>query len=92
MGELVTSQVGVKGGWQLARTPNGITLRDIYRAVEGGTLFPLHGNTPNPRCPVGSSIQSTLIGHFEEAQLALEKDLARTTVADLVQQIRAHAR
>ena len=89
---LVISQVGVGGGWQLARPPKGITLRDIYRAVEGGTLFPLHSNTPNPRCPVGSTIQSALSGHFEEAQLALEKDLERTTVADLVKEIGTLAR
>lgn len=89
---LVTSQVGVKGGWQLARSPKGISLRDVYRAVEGGTLFPLHSNTPNPRCPVGSTIQSALTGHFEDAQLALEKNLERTTIADLLQEVSTLAR
>ncbi|WNG38997.1 Rrf2 family transcriptional regulator [Archangium violaceum] len=89
---LVTSQVGPGGGWQLVRPPRGITLRDVYRAVEGGTLFPLHSNTPNPRCPVGGTIQSALTGHFEEAQLAMEKDLERTTIADLVQEVKTLAR
>jgi Rrf2 family protein len=89
---LVTSQVGVKGGWKLIRPPKGITLRDVYRAVEAGTLFPLHSSTPNPLCPVGRTIQSALAAHFEDAQLALEKDLERTTIADLLQQVSTLAR
>ncbi len=83
---LVSSQPGAGGGWQLTRPPKGITLRDIYRAVEEGALFALHSNTPNPQCPVGRNIQRVLGGHFEAAQLALDKDLERTTIADLVQE------
>ena len=85
---LVVSQGGPGGGWELSRAAKSITLRDIYRAVEGSTLFPLHSSTPNPRCPVGSTIQSALTGRFETAQHALEKDLERTTVADLLHQLR----
>jgi Rrf2 family protein len=89
---LVVSQGGPGGGWQLSRLDKSITLRAIYRAVEGSTLFPLHSSTPNPRCPVGSTIQTALTGHFEAAQQALEKDLERTTVADLLRQLRARSR
>lgn len=90
--KLVVSQGGPGGGWRLVRSPRAITLRDVYRAVEGSTLFPLHSNTPNPRCPVGSTIQRALMGHFESAQLALEKDLQRITVADLVKEVRSMKR
>jgi len=90
--KLVTSQGGPGGGWQLVRSPQAITLRDVYRAIEGSTLFPLHSNTPNPRCPVGSTIQRALTGHFESAQIALEKDLDRITIADLVKEVKSMAR
>ena len=90
--KLVTSQGGPGGGWQLIRTPHRISLRDIYRAVEGSTLFPLHSSTPNPRCPVGSTIQGMLAHHFEAAQHALEDDLARTTLDDLVKEVKTMAR
>lgn len=88
---LVASQAGPGGGWQLLRSPGKITLRDIYAAIEGSTLFPLHSATPNPQCPVGSTIQSALEGHFLSAQHVLEKDLHRTTVAQLVMDVKALA-
>ncbi len=90
--KLVTSQGGPGGGWLLAQSPQRIRLRDVYRAVEGSTLFPMHSSTPNPRCPVGSTIQSALKNHYEEAQFSLEKDLERTTIADLLLEVKALAR
>jgi len=88
--KLVASQAGPTGGWRLSRPPQGITLRDIYRAVEGGALFPLPPKTPNPRCPVGGMIQQTLERHIQAAQFALEKNLERVTIADLVQEVRSN--
>jgi len=88
---LVGSQGGPGGGWQLRRRPEKITLRDIHVAVEGASLFPLHSATPNPRCPVGKHIQSALTGLFRSAQEALEADLARTSLAHLVQDLQARA-
>jgi Rrf2 family protein len=89
---LVTSQGGPGGGWQLTRPAKGITLRDVYRAMDqGGSLFPMHPAEPNARCPVGGRIQATLSGHFDNARHALEKELERTTIADLVSQVRKEA-
>jgi Rrf2 family protein len=90
--KLVRSQGGPGGGWQLVVPPGRITLRDVYRAVESGPLFPLHAGTPNARCPVGRTIQAAVSGHYEEAQLAIEKDLARTTIGDLLQEVSTLAR
>jgi len=88
---LVRSQGGPGGGWALLRPASWITLRDVYRAVEGEELFPLHANAPNPRCPVGRTIQAALAGHYREARLAVELDLSRTTIATLVEEVRALA-
>jgi Rrf2 family protein len=85
---LVSSQGGPGGGWRLLQSPQKITLREVYRVVEGSTLFPLHTSTPNPRCPVGSKIQPVLASHFKSAQVALEDDLDRTTIADLIGEVR----
>lgn len=90
--KLVRSQGGPGGGWRLVVPPKGITLRDVYRAVESDALFPLHTSIPNPRCPVGSTIQSALVGHYEEARLALERDLERTNIADLLEDVSTLAR
>jgi Rrf2 family protein len=81
--KLVGSRGGGGGGWSLLRAPAAITLRDVYRAVEGPALFPLHPQQPNPRCPVGHDIQRVLAEQYELANQALEARLAATTIADL---------
>lgn len=54
---LVRSQSGAGGGWELATDPDAITLAQLRHAVEKEGLFELHRRRPNPRCPVGRSIQ-----------------------------------
>ena len=88
---LVRSQPGPGGGWYLLRPARGITLRDVYRAVEGAGVFAMHANTPNPRCPVGANIKDILAGRFEDAQLALEAALERTRISDLLGEVRTRA-
>jgi Rrf2 family protein len=85
---LVRSHPGPGGGWQLARPARGITLRDVYRAVEGEGLFAMHASEPSPRCPVGASIREILIGRFDDAQLAMEAALQRTRISDLLGEVR----
>jgi DNA-binding IscR family transcriptional regulator len=84
---LVASQGGPGGGWHLLRDPRELDLGQVFEAVEGSALFPLHAATPNPRCPVGKHIQEALAGIFQEAQAALAQNLSRTTIAALVQDV-----
>lgn len=90
---LVRSQGGAGGGWRLARDAETITLRDVYRAVEeeDEAVFPLHHRPPNPNCPVGRHIQRALAVHFAAATRAMEDELARRTVADVLREVRALA-
>ena len=88
---LVSSQGGNGGGWRLAGDPAAITLRDVYRTVEDEALFPLHHRPPNPHCPVGRHIQYALRGHFAAAAGAMEQELARTTIADVLREVLARA-
>ena len=90
--KLVRSQGGPGGGWQLLKDPGQITLRNVLVCVDGTAIFPLHSAEPNPRCPIGKAIQSLLAGPFRSAQDALEADLDRTTIADLVASVPAPAR
>jgi Rrf2 family protein len=90
--KLVRSRGGPGGGWQLVRAPAAITLRDVYRAVASGALFALQSSSPNPRCPVGRTIQGALTSRFDAAHLAMERDLEHTTVADLLADVERAAR
>lgn len=85
---LVTSQPGPGGGWQLLREPRKINLRDVLLAMNGDCPFPLPAAPPNILCPVGKAIQDILTGRFRAAQEAMERDLARTTLAHLVHDVK----
>lgn len=86
---LTTSQLGVGGGALLARPADGITLLDVYRAVDEGDLFTLHNAPPNPLCPVGRNIQAALLETMTRAQRALENELAAQTIATVTQDVLA---
>jgi Rrf2 family protein len=87
---LVQSQPGSGGGWKLASDPAALTLADVRRAVQEGSPFSMHPQMPNPACPVGRSIQQALLPLFQQAERALEDDLAQTTLLSLLDSVKEH--
>jgi DNA-binding IscR family transcriptional regulator len=85
--DLVVSQPGVGGGWQLCRDPETITLLTVYKAVHEGDLLSMHTRQPNLDCVVGRNIQEALTFYFHEAELAFEQSLAQQTIAQVLQTI-----
>jgi Rrf2 family protein len=84
---LVSSRPGVGGGWQPLADPEKTTLADVWRAVQGDDpVLGLHEASPN--CEVGQAIQGELAGIDREVATALERELERTTVADLTRATR----
>lgn len=77
------------GGTYLRCDPATLTLLDVYRAVDAveGALFSIHEH-PNPHCAVGRHIQAALDGKLARAQAALERELAATTLAQMVADVR----
>jgi len=74
------------GGASLLKSPDQITLLDIYRAVEvteENQLFGIHENS-NIACPVGRNIEHVLQEELRDAQSAMEQRLAQTTVGQLI--------
>lgn len=88
-GGLVTSQTGPKGGIQLARAAEEITLRDVYRVIENEHLFSLHASEPNPECTVGGHIQPVLTAVFDAASEGMQRVLDQYTIADLTREVLA---
>jgi Rrf2 family protein len=89
---LTTSQLGTGGGALLAKPASRITLRDVYRAVGEGELFAMHRERPNPACPIGRNIQAALERHIDAASAALEDELARITIGDVLTDVRKQER
>ncbi|HEY9899092.1 MAG TPA: Rrf2 family transcriptional regulator [Pantanalinema sp.] len=86
---LTTSRLGAGGGALLARPAEAITLLEVYRAVEDGHLFAMHHETPNPLCMVGRNIQGALERTIDDAQRALEAELAGKTIAGVLGEVLA---
>lgn len=71
------------GGTTLARSPDSISLWDIFTAVESGNtndIFAFHRH-PSETCPVGSSIFELLHNHLDDAVGALKKELSNVTLS-----------
>lgn len=82
---IVEIKAGV-GGASLAKSPNEITLLDIFKAVEKEeSLFHFHEN-PNPQCPVGRTVHSVMDGKLDNIQSAMENEMAKITLKQLVKE------
>ncbi len=78
------------GGTTAARPIQEISFYDVYRAVdllEEGMLFHFHEN-PNPCCPVGKNIHNALDGKLADIQEAMESEMKKYTIADVVSEIK----
>jgi Rrf2 family protein len=81
--KLVRSVAGRCGGFELERKPDGITLADIYHAVEDESMFRMHKTDPNSQCPVAKQMKSILSEPLKTAETALSNSLARTSLQDV---------
>lgn len=78
----VASRPGAAGGWSLALPAGEIRLDAIWRCLrDGEPLVGLHG--PDPACPVGALIETSLVDLGASVTRAVERELAATSVADL---------
>jgi Rrf2 family protein len=80
---LIRARLGPRGGFELARPAEDITLRDVFAALESGELFTEHRSPPSASCPVGAHILPILREATAPAVEALQRELSRTTVADI---------
>jgi Rrf2 family protein len=85
--KLVSSTAGRSGGFLLGRTPERISLADIYNAVEGGKIFKMHKPDPHSKCPIAVMIGNIIAKPLHDAETALEKSLATTTLKDVALQL-----
>lgn len=87
--KLVDTCKGAGAGTRLSRAPSRINLAEIYRSVENCEPFATPRGKPNTACPVGNCIREALDKVFVSAQLALERDLEKTTLAGLIDTVKA---
>ena len=87
--KLVDTCKGAGSGSRLSRSPGRINLAEVYRAVEAAEPFASPSRKPNSACPVGHCIRATLEKVFTSAEAALERDLEKTTLANVIEEVKA---
>jgi Rrf2 family protein len=80
---LVESCKGVNGGTVLARPAGKISLAEIYRAVDEDAPFHIPEQR-NPDCVIACKVQKTLAAVLDRADEAMQKELRRTRLADVL--------
>ena len=87
--KLAKTTVGKSGGYDLARSPKSISLLDIYAAVNPPSAFAIHTYPKSKGCVVSCNIKEVMSDVLLGTQEAVERDLRRTTLADVVSKIRS---
>ena len=87
--KLIDTSKGAGAGSRLSRSAARINLGEIYRAVEDCESFGTPTKKPNDKCPVGHCMRKALEKVFASAQEALERDLEKTTLAGLIETVKA---
>jgi len=72
---------------KLSKSPDEITLLDVYLATKGDKqLFTLDTNT-NPDCIVGGNIQKVLGAYYEDAKMAALRKFNNVSLQDIIETI-----
>jgi Rrf2 family protein len=87
--KLVDTCKGSGSGSRLSRSPRRVNMAEIYRSVEGSESFAIPSQKPSAACPVGRCILEALAKVFASAQSAMERDLEKTTLADVIDTVKA---
>ena len=80
---LLTSEKGHAGGWRLAKPAQGITLADIYLALDERLVSGNDGAIEPSHCNVESNLQSRVAEVLDEIEENLVKRLRETSISDV---------
>jgi Rrf2 family protein len=81
---VIVKHGGKDTGWKLAKSPEIITLQDVYEAIVEKPLFERHHSKPNTNCVIGKGILSVLDPVFEQSESAMKNQLKQYTISDLL--------
>jgi Rrf2 family protein len=89
---LIVTTRGKNGASALTRSPEQVTLLDIYRASAAPPAFAIHKYPVEKKCPISRNIKGCMSSVLKRAQNSFETSLDRITLADVVGEIRRASR
>jgi Rrf2 family protein len=85
---LIVTTRGKNGASTLTRSPEQVTLLDIYRASAAPPTFAIHNYPVDKKCPISRNIKGCMSSVLKKGQSSFESALDRITLADVVGEIR----
>lgn len=79
---LLISEKGHAGGWKLAKSPQEITLADVYVALDE-SLIPVIDDALIPSCSVEHALRKRVKSVMQDIERALIERLGETTISDI---------
>lgn len=79
---LLASEKGHAGGWRLARSPQEITLADVYLALDE-SLVAAGGEEDAPSCSVEHALHRKVSAVMEDIEQSLIDRLRETSIAEI---------
>jgi Rrf2 family protein len=89
---LVRTTRGKNGASSLRRSPEQITLLDVYCASAAPPTFAIHSYPVEKKCPISRNIKGCMSSVLKKAQNSFENTLDRISLADVVGEIRRESR
>jgi len=86
---LISTSSGKLGGSVLAKKASEISLLDVYTAVDAPNAFAIHAYPSTKSCEISSNIKEVMGKVSEKVQSAFERELKKTTIADVLREIKA---
>jgi DNA-binding IscR family transcriptional regulator len=81
--KLIESQKGPTGGSRLLKSHKAISLADVYKAVETGSLF----HTPNVRAAAALRVNAALQKIFSGSMIALMEEFEKTSLSQVLKRV-----
>lgn len=89
---IVQSERGRSGGWVLARSLEGITVLDIYRALGDPSIFAIGPSIDHPECRFEAIVNAELGTALRTAEAQIIERFGQLTLADLARRAATDAR
>lgn len=80
---LLTSEKGHAGGWRLAKSPQSISLADVYVALDERLVADVGPMHETLHCAVEHALQRRVADVLDDIERSLVKRLAETTIAEV---------
>ncbi len=85
---IIVSRQGKIGGTRLSKSPDSISISDIYLAVKNTEVLGKKNNNPNPVCAVGKNINIHLNVLFSETDELVLKFLENKSLKEFSEQFK----